>query len=45
MKRAENMKDTWREYVRWDKLSLALMYNVIKYMFDFNVEEFGTAEK
>ena len=43
--RAENMTDTWREYGRRDKLSLAQMYNGIKYMFDLDVEEGGSSNR
>ena len=42
VKREGNMEDTWREYWRWENMSLAQMYNVMKYMLYFDVEEGGT---
>ena len=32
---------TLMKYGRWENLSLTLMYNSIKYMFDLDVEEGG----
>ena len=40
-----NMTDTSRKDGRWDKLSLAQIYNSIKYMFCFGVSEGGTRKK
>ena len=39
------MTDTCMEDGRWDKPFLEQMYNSIKYMFNFHVEEGGTRKR
>ena len=45
MNREARIKDTQREDGRWGELSLAQIYNGIKYMFDFYVSEGGTGRR
>ena len=45
MNRVENMIYTQKEDGRGDKIGLTLMYNCIKSMFDFDVEECGTNKR